>query len=227
MCFKEMCGPNAALFFVFYTSRDRRRSSRTCTTGTTTRWCCRPSWGRSSRSTSPRGERERETLGLPRGHSGYRVFQSRRCRQSRNGLTVAPHLGCLRLTPVWSWFCFVDGRMARMPPGDDREALRLMGIIRQRSCSYTVVKASFFVVFFPFAPVLLLLLLLVGMAGEGLARAQQPHLERMAHRLNLSYTADVCRKMAHARNKSALSRRPSPLGSRRPSASRGRTAPSP
>eukprot|EP00752_Nemacystus_decipiens_P005794 g5242.t1 len=33
-------------------------------------------------------------------------------------------------------------RMAMMPPGDDREALRLMGIIRQRSCSYTVVKAA-------------------------------------------------------------------------------------
>ena len=29
-----------------------------------------------------------------------------------------------------------------MPPGDDRELLRLAGVIRQRSCSLTAVKVS-------------------------------------------------------------------------------------
>lgn len=39
-----------------------KRSSRTCTTGTTTPLCCRPSWDHSSRSTSPKGERANKTL---------------------------------------------------------------------------------------------------------------------------------------------------------------------
>ncbi|CAM9739402.1 unnamed protein product [Pylaiella littoralis] len=36
-------------------------------------------------------------------------------------------------------------RLARMPPGKERETLRLAGIFRQRSCSHTVVKASTYV----------------------------------------------------------------------------------
>lgn len=31
-------------------------------------------------------------------------------------------------------------RMAKMPPGDDREFLRLIGLVRQMSCSHTVVQ---------------------------------------------------------------------------------------